>query len=396
MTECAELFPVLFAKSKTGKDQMWQVKTEMIEPNNIALIQMHGYVDGKIQTNTRYITTGKNIGKKNETSPLQQAISEAQSVWKKKYQEGYRSANQLKNIEKQNETNTNTNTEQTENNDTIQPPKPMLAQDYTKPLNKNKIKFPCFSQPKLDGVRCIALPNADGKSSLWSRNLKEFPELKHIKQELSTLPQNIVFDGELYSDTLSFQEVVGLVKKADLSDADTALQTQIYLCVYDLVDPIMPYSQRKLVLEELFCNQNLSHIRLLQTDECNSTEDVERLHTQYITDKYEGLMLRNKTGQYIGYRSKDLQKYKHFLDHEYKIVGYTSGDGLDKDCVIWRCVTEQGDEFSCRPRGTREARQDFNENGASYIGKLLTVRFQELSNDGIPRFPVGISIRDYE
>ena len=46
--------------------------------------------------------------------------------------------------------------------------------------------------------------------------------------------------------------------------------------------------------------------------------------------------------------------------------------------------------------GTREQRKEMFENGKNYIGKLLTVRFQEWSKDKIPRFPVGVQIRDYE
>jgi len=36
------------------------------------------------------------------------------------------------------------------------------------------------------------------------------------------------------------------------------------------------------------------------------------------------------------------------------------------------------------------------QNGSNYIGQQLTVRYQELTDDGVPRFPVGIAIRNYE
>ena len=58
--------------------------------------------------------------------------------------------------------------------------------------------------------------------------------------------------------------------------------------------------------------------------------------------------------------------------------------------------TKAGKEFSCRPRGTHESRAELFKHGKEYVGKMLTVRFQELTADGIPRFPVGIAIRDYE
>jgi len=63
---------------------------------------------------------------------------------------------------------------------------------------------------------------------------------------------------------------------------------------------------------------------------------------------------------------------------------------------VWVCQTEEGKTFACRPRGSREERQALFQKGAAYKGKMLTVRYQEKTDDGLLRFPVGISIRDYE
>jgi DNA ligase-1 len=60
------------------------------------------------------------------------------------------------------------------------------------------------------------------------------------------------------------------------------------------------------------------------------------------------------------------------------------------------CRTAEQKTFHCRPRGSRESRSELFQNGADYIGKKLTVRFQELTDERIPRFPVGIAFRDYE
>ena len=69
---------------------------------------------------------------------------------------------------------------------------------------------------------------------------------------------------------------------------------------------------------------------------------------------------------------------------------------IDKGCVIWECKTENDQRFSVRPRGTVLERQGYFQNGDDWIGSKLTVRYQELTDDGIPRFPVGITIRNYE
>ena len=89
-----------------------------------------------------------------------------------------------------------------------------------------------------------------------------------------------------------------------------------------------------------------------------------------------------------------MQKYKEFHEEEYPIVGFDQGDGRDKGTVIWKCQTKEGRVFSVRPRGTHEYRNDLFKNGKLYVGKQLTVIFQELSELNVPRFPVGKAIRD--
>ena len=119
-------------------------------------------------------------------------------------------------------------------------------------------------------------------------------------------------------------------------------------------------------------------------------------YDDFIKQNYEGIMIRNTNGVYkLKFRSNDLIKLKPFLDAEYKIVDFTDGVGRDKGCVIWICENKNGDTFRCRPNGSLEERQSLFENGKKYIGKYLTVRYQELVDD-IPRFGIGISIRDYE
>ena len=258
----------------------------------------------------------------------------------------------------------------------------MLAHDYTK--RGKSIVYPCFTQKKYDGVRCIAIPFV----GLFSRLKKKFPEMEHIIQEINQL--NVILDGELYSTTLTFQEIVGIVKR----EVKGEKQLQIKLHVYDIIND-QPYHIRYKTLKQLFKFHKFKYLELVATDICESEEKMKELHGQYVADGFEGLMLRNKEGPYTNNRSIHLQKYKEFFDMECQIVGYKQGEGLEEGCVMWICTVD-GKQFSCRPRGTREERQDMFRNGNSYIGKMLTVRYQEKTDEGLLRFPVGISIRDYE
>ena len=387
-------FPTLYGKASTGKIKMWSIKVTD-EKGVGAITTTHGYLDGKLQVNTRLVTVGKNLGKKNETTPVQQAVNEAQSDWKKKTEAGGMTekkpeAEPAGDSDKESVKSAKPSAEKNAKAAAGGIPHPMLAHDYNK--RGKDIKFPCYAQRKLDGVRCLAI---SGKG-LYSRTGKAFPHMDHIRAEINSLPKGTILDGELYSDTLNFQEIVGLVKKETLKPADAPKMTQIYLCVYDTVMD-GTNEARNAWLADLFKTHKFKALKLLPTDVANNLDDVKRLHAEYVADGYEGLILRNKAGLYkVGHRSADLQKYKEFKDDEYKIVGFKEGDGIEKGCVIWICETKDKKPVSVRPRGTHEERQEAFKTASKAVGKKLTVRFQELTEDGIPRFPVGLAIRDYE
>jgi DNA ligase-1 len=370
-------FAPLYAESSTGKTKVWKIK--VIDRAGVGVIKTaHGYDDGKMVENERLITVGKNIGKSNETTPVEQAVREATSDWNKKKDAGYRPEEEEVAVGGAGAAPA-----------AYSPPLPMLALDYHK--RGKDITFPAYAQRKLDGVRCLAI----SEKGLYSRLGKKFPHLETILKEINTLPAGTILDGELYSDTLTFQEIVGLVKKETLLPKDLSKMEHIFLWVYDTIRG-GTYTERKKWLDTLF-EKKFKHLRQLPTDECKTVEDIAPLHAKYVEEGYEGLMLRNKAGPYkIGYRSKDLQKYKEFQDDEFEVVGFTEGDGIEKGCVIWTCQTKKGTVFSVRPRGTHEERQELFKKAKTFVGKNLTVRFQELTDDGIPRFPVGIAFRDYE
>jgi hypothetical protein len=383
-------FDTLFGEASTGKVKQWSIR--VFERDGSGIIETtHGYEGGKMQVNEKEISEGKNIGKKNETTPLQQAINEAKASWIKKKESGY--SPRVLGGEGKDEDNISIESGNEEKGRgkgiSTDAPSVMLAHDYNK--RGKDIKFPCFVQPKLDGTRCVAIP---GKG-LFSRLKKQFPHMKHIIEEINKLHPGIILDGELYSHELTFQEIVGLVKRETLKKGDDEKQKKIKLHVYDIISD-QPYSLRYTNLQYLFRRHRFQHLVLVKTDNCESASMIPELHAKYVEDGYEGLMLRNKDGDYSGTRSKHLQKYKEFFDAEYKIVGYTCGQGLEEGCVIWECETEKGQRFTCRPRGTREDRENYFINGKKYIGQKLTVRYQELTDDGLPRFPVGICVRNYE
>lgn len=389
-------FAELFGEATTGKTKAWSIR--VFERDGCGVIETtHGYVDGKKQVNEKVISEGKNIGKKNETTPLQQAINEARSSWTKKKESGYAPSAvaaggaglsaTTKALDEDDESVGSGGRGKGIDEDV---PLPMLAHDYNK--RGKGFKFPCYVQRKYDGTRCVAMP---GKG-LYSRNRKRYPHMDHIVAEINKLPDEMVLDGELYSETLTFQEIVGLVKRESLKKGDDEKQLQIKLHVYDIINNSMTYEERMVNLQMLFRRYKFKYLTLVNTALCESEDKMKELHAQFVSEGYEGIMLRSVKGFYKNSRSADLLKYKEFFDGEYEVVGYKEGEGLEAGCVLWVCKTPEGRVFNCRPRGSREDRVALYVRGEEFVGKPLTVRYQELTDEGIPRFPVGIAFRDYE
>lgn len=371
-------FPILYGIPSNGKKiKEWHIHVEEKEKTGI-IITKYGYQNCKIQEQRKEISKGKNIGKINETTPLQQAINEATSKWNKQKESGYKeSVDDLVSTE--------------------QKVLPMLAHDFNK--RGKDINFPCFVQPKLDGVRLlIKIDNSN--IDFYSRTGKEMKNLDHIKNEIIKVFKNIIIeypvylDGELFTFDLPFEEISGIFRKLEKDKNVSKLQFHIFDMFYE--NNQMEFNDRYNMLKSLLPKAN-KVLQVVETKECNSKDDISLIHGSYIENLYEGLILRNKNGIYKpNYRSKDLQKYKEFQDEEFEIVGGQSGEGLEKDCVIFTCINKNKQTFAVRPRGSRELRKEYLKNIKKIIGKNLTVRYQNLSENGIVRFPVGIAIRDYE
>jgi DNA ligase-1 len=235
---------------------------------------------------------------------------------------------------------------------------------------------------------------------LQSRNLKIFDgvHLNNIRNELFKFFKKfptIVLDGELFTFQLTFEEITGFGRKSKPTDDSKASLLEYH--VYDMIDTNKTFKERSLFLIENI-SKNYQNIHLVKTLVCEIKHDVDYFHSLFLQQGYEGIMLRNKESLYkLDKRSYDLQKCKHFEDDEFEMIHVKEGEGLEKGCAIIQCKMKNGNLFWCRPKGTKEWRQElFNHFESKYKHKFLTVGFQNLTDNGVPRFPSGIAVRDYE
>jgi len=367
-------WPRLYGKARTGKIKV--IDFSVLQDGDTFIIhQEHGQLNGKMTVNERKITKGKNIGRSNETTPEQQAIAEAQSKFQKKLDQNY---------------NEDINKAGTGNL------LPMKCHKYK--VRGKEIKWPAYVQPKLNGVRCIAEKASKTENRYISKSGKSFTTLKHLDPFIDfMLTFGERFDGEIYHPDLSLQQIVSLLR-ADVNVKDNVDYLQYW--VYDMAIEDWPFDlrnksyQKKTIAPEAFGKSPIVAVpSYLVKDE----KEMLEYHAKFTSQGYEGTIIRNVNGMYLfGYNSVDLQKYKDYEDDEFEIVGGKEGKGKEEGAVIFRCKTKDGKEFDVRPCGTLEYRQQMWKDLPKLIGKDLTVRYQEITPDGIPFHLRGLIVRDYE
>lgn len=369
------LYPTLYSFSSKDKIKEWTIG--VVEEDGLYYLGSgHGYKGQTITNTFSSAIKGKNIGKKNETSPLGQAMAEALSKWQKKIDENY------------------TEVIPTSKSDFVNV-LPMLAHKWQD--RSHNIVFPAVVQPKLNGVRCLATKSEDGSEFIFSsRGGKNFTTLKHISNELITklAPCDYPLDGEIFIPGVSFETIIRAVKK------QRDISAKLEFWVFDIAAPDLEYHQRLSILHA-WAKSMEEHpsiiIKVVPSYPVNNVEEIMAYHKIFSIEN-EGTMVRNLKGKYLfDYRSVDLLKFKDFIDQEFLIIGGSEGHGADEGTIVFQCITGSGKTFSVRPRGSREQRREWFKDLPNIIGKFgLTTRFQNLSEDGVPIFPVGLAIRDYE
>lgn len=348
--------------------------------NEPKLIIEFGLVDGAKQNEEIQVEP------KSNRTLFEQALLEIHHRYNKKYREGYRTPED-------------------------KPPlkSPMLAQKYV--YKKTKLSFPVGVTVKLDGIRCLV--RYDDKIYYRSRNNKDYTHLslfdEDIKLFLSFLQPNIEIDGEMFSEKLSFNKIASIFRK-EVNTNNDDLREHIKYYIFDSNEEL-PYEQRWKQLFEAY-TQYLEHTQqhfvvLLNTFWASSHEEIQKLHDQSLEHGFEGTMIRKcyfsdptekgyECSLYRPGRRTNILKYKTMMDEEATIEKVISGKGREAGKALLGVRDIRGNFFFVRPSYPFKEREKWFENPSLVLDKKITIVFQELSEDGVPRFPVGKCIRDYE
>lgn len=419
------MFPILYKPTKSGKSHSWQISVY-----GDTITREDGDVGGKLTKTTREI-----VGNTVRTAE-QQAQQEAEKIWIKQLDKGYKPDEKDKkgmkifnNVMLQKSINGGMNrgvkmfgesnitvgtTAGDKKIDTVH--YPMLSQKYLE--HKDSVKFPVLVQAKCDGLRCLPRLNSDGEVILESRNGKGYVHLNHIRDELKKiLKPGMIIDGELYVHHLYKKDGVistdgddeDAMKNVEryqfLSESCKITRTKpheyesfVQFWIFDLWDLESTNLERNKKLKKIMKGYKGDTIVLLPTHTADSHDDVEKLMDSYIEKDYEGVMLRDPDAVYVsrnGYHCRSLLKYKRESDEEWIIVGAEQCAGNQKGAVKWLCELD-GKSVTAKQMGnledSRKLYKEYCKNPENFNGKHINIRYNELTKDGVPRFPRAVSI----
>ncbi|PRP81462.1 ATP dependent DNA ligase-like protein [Planoprotostelium fungivorum] len=230
---------------------------------------------------------------------------------------------------------------------------------------------------KLDGVRAYW----DGQD-LISRLGNKFCPPDFFREEL---PLDMKLDGELWIERRCFQATVSVVR----TGGGTKHWAKLKYKVFDA--PSLPgtFEDRMEAIRQYLQTRQCRYVTLHEQEKCEGHEHLKTLLNAVEVMGGEGLMLREAGSHYEPQRSRTLLKVKNFYDAEAKVLAHEPGKGkFSGMCGALWCDIGDGTKFSV---GSGMNTKDRKNPPA--IGSIITFRYQELSDAGIPRFPVYVGER---
>jgi DNA ligase 1 len=261
-----------------------------------------------------------------------------------------------------------------------------------KRLNKWGNKF--LLQPKLDGDRCRAIFDEYGKVKLLSSEENEFNSVPHIVDQLENMGlKSVELDGELYTHGVNHQTIHGAIARTVNLHPEFE---QVEYHVFDYVDERTPQFLRSIKLKQMLIET--PNVKVVETQYGETVEDVMYGLEHYTKQGYEGVVIRNIDNLYVRKRSTDMMKFKPRKEDIYIIVGFEeeiSIHGEPKQALgaLW-LTSGDGEGFKVGSGSflTRENREALWIRRNSLLGKLAMVKYQNLTERRVPKFPVLVDI----
>lgn len=271
---------------------------------------------------------------------------------------------------------------------------------------KEQLQYPLQLEPKLDGLRLIAIKN-NGIVQLYTRNGTELETLPELVADLEACSiDNIVLDGEGCADgdqSVAWNESASVM----MSSKNKKNASNIKYNVFDMMTLEewvnqkcgWPLTRRRADLEELMQVMPGSIVRVVPKIIVNSDEELIEMYKKFLDMGYEGVMLKDLQGKYEFKRTDAIRKLKPTSTYEGVVVGWYEGKlGTKREGLFGGfnvllptgAITNVGSGFSDELKARVWA-----EGPDTYVGKIVECAAQPpLTSDGKMRFPRLVRFRD--
>ena len=292
--------------------------------------------------------------------------------------------------------------------------KPMLAKQADKVTKTTIFNKIWIASRKIDGLRCIIYLGDDGKLHTSSRGATNYDSAMF---EILTHPaliklfknnKGLMLDGECYHHGYTLQQINSIARTQKVAKDLEVLQ----FYWYDIVDLNNPFKSRlakmKSIAEELkeygseigwdpdrIFKENELRIQFVPQIEVNGWDNMMKLHNEYVSEGWEGLVIRDPERPYKpNGRTNDMIKIKVYKDDCFKVIGKEAGLRGSEDMVFIMQMPD-GRTFKAKPFGDREQKQEYWINfEEKYNGHIGECKFFYYSDDGIPLQPAFKAFRD--
>lgn len=361
------VYPVLYKRDRKGRTRTWTVFVSPMPDGSAILGTSAGLLGGKMVIQEIAITEGKNIGRSNETTPIEQAHKEAAALVQFKIQRDRMAETLMDSSEIH----------------------PVSAQYYDK--YADKLPQIVIAQPKLNGVRTFIRRIGDEIIIRSKRGVRyHVMEAKFGDYLMIMMEDGEILDGEFYIHGRPLRLINSAVKKAG------PLTPEVEFHIFDSPSIEATAEERLRLVHEKYHNATTRAAQVMVVPSRRIDRANSLAYRQEQEDLgFEGAMYRDPAGIYeSGVRSYAIMKDKADYDAEFMIVDVT----IDREGFgLLVCLTADGSEtFELRMTGPDSVRAHIAAHPEEYKGKLVTAKYNDMLDSGIPQFARGIAIRDYE
>jgi len=298
--------------------------------------------------------------------------------------------------------------------------KVMLADNKQPDLDK--ITYPKWIKPKIDGFRAVWIPNVGfiGRNGKPIRNSKLNTHFKGLAYEV----KGYVLDGELdstewHGQADSFNKITSILNSED-KDVPEHIRYTVYDCIpladwtaqahaqgyakrmEEVPEIILNVSEHYPTTEDWFSDdasfrESYSPVVEIPSIPIKNRKELDKWYKYYLNSGYEGIMIKDLKAPYhwkrVSVNSQVMLKLKPSITHDLKVTGFEEGEGKFKGMLGKLLVDFNGVEVGVGTGLTEANRVKIWSNKKAYLGQIAEVKGMEVTADGSIRHPVFVRWR---